>query len=153
MRRRNFDIDHAKHVMRNGWRTWAWDKFLQMDRHEIQGLSQCSLTSLLKVDFDMIRRIAEGNPAARAVATLATVSPAWFHNRPEVRNPKCLWCACLGDWHHMCWVCPDSPLLSIRPVVPECALERRMGWSSGCSNTLLYLAQVQQLLWDATDGV
>ena len=153
MRHRNFDINQAKHVMRNGWKIWAWDKFLQMDRHEIHGLSQCSLNTLLRVDFDMIRRIAEGNPAARAVATLATVSPAWFHARPEVRSSKCIWCPCLGDWHHMCWVCPESPLVAVRPAVPTCALERRMGWTAGSPDTLLCLAQVQQLLWDATYGV
>ena len=152
MRARNFDLDQAKHVIRQGWRLWAWDKFLQMDRHEIHGLSQCSIQTLLRVDFDMIRKIAEGNPAARAVATCATVSPAWFHARPHIRDSCCLWCQCLGHWHHLCWECPNSPLLSIRPAVPSCALERRLGWTSGDDTTLLYLSKVQQALWDATYG-
>ena len=148
-----FDVKHASHTLRDGWKLWCWDKFLNADRHEAPQLAQCSGQEILKVNFKKIREFISVDAAARSVATLATVSPAWFHDREHARSSKCLWCNELGHWEHLCWLCPSSPLIHLRPVYPSSPLIRRLGWTDGDLSILRYLSLVQKSIWEHEYGV
>ena len=60
------------------------------------------LEELLRINFRKLRQTIEADAAARAVAKLATVSPAWFKDRAHIRSPHCLWCSETLAHGHIC---------------------------------------------------
>ena len=152
MRDPRYEVGQAMHTLRDGWKLWCWDQFLNGNRHESPQLAQTTAPELLRVDFGKLRKTIESDAAARSVATLAAVSPAWFKDRAHIRSPQCIWCSELGSWEHLCWSCEHSPLISHRPPFPSSPLIRRLGWTSGDQTVLLYMSHVQKALWQAHYG-
>lgn len=147
-------LDRMRHLIREGWRLFCWDQFLQTSRHEISTAAHVSAAQLRAVNWATIRALSAACPASRTVAVGGTVSPAWFHSRADAPFPdRCPWCPALGSWVHLCWECPCSPLASSRPPVPSLGIARRFGWCPRPASVLPYLASVQSLLWEHRYGV
>ena len=86
-----------RHLIREGWRFFCWDQFLQTTRREISDTAHVSASQLRQVDWDSIRSLSSSSPACRAVAVGGTVSPAWFHAQEDPPFPvTCPWCSALG---------------------------------------------------------
>ena len=145
---RHWDLAHAKHVMRNMWRFWALDQFLQTHRREVTDCSQITVQQFLKINFSEIRKLCDIDGAARAVATSATYSPATLKTQLAFQDPKlqCPYCTCLGTWDHVAWQCSQSPHVQTRPVIPDSGVARRFGWDRD-TGVLSYLADIQRDIW------
>lgn len=145
---RHWDLAHAKHVMRNMWRFWALDQFLQTHRREVTDCSQITVQQFLKINFTEIRQLCDIDGAARAVATSATYSPASFKTQLAFQDPKlqCPYCTCLGTWDHVAWQCSQSPHVQSRPAIPDSGVARRFGWDQDTC-VLSYLADIQRDIW------
>jgi len=152
----NSDKVHLKrmsHLIREGWRFYCWDQFLQTSRHEISTVSHVQASDLRQVKWSAVRALSESCAACRTVAVGGTVSPAWFHARDgEPFSSSCPWCPALGSWFHVCWECEFSPLLASRPPTPSLGITRRFGWSPNPGPVLKYLAEVQKAIWDHRYG-
>ena len=145
---RQWDLAHAKHIMRSMWRFWALDQFLQTRRREVVDCSQTTVHQFLKINFPEIRKLCDIDGAARAVAIGATYSPATFKTQLDSQDPglQCPYCNCLGTWDHVAWRCPQSPHFSMRPDIPTSGVARRFGWDQN-SSILVYLADIQRDIW------
>lgn len=137
-----FEIKKVLHELRDGWRLWAWDRFLHTNRHEIVDLRHTSAADLLSLKWEAIRKMCGSTAGCRTVALGATVSPAW-------KQDNCPWCHnSLGHWKHLAWECSQSPVVSQRPPLPTKAISSRLGWDNNLA-ILRYLGQVQHALWSA----
>ena len=146
--RGNVNFQRQMHVFRDGWRAWAWGRFVNSDRHELRDLQGVRIQDVLKRDWDRIRRFMQ-NPACRSFGLGAVVSPAWFGKVVGNASDRCYWCGCLGSWSHIAWFCPHSELLNARPPVPADLLHRRFGWVAKGDRTcvLPHLGQVNNHIW------
>lgn len=143
-------LKRMNHFIREGWRFYCWDQFLQTSRHEIFTVSHVQASDLSQVRWSAVRALSASSAACRTVAVGGTVSPAWFHDRPDAPFPSgCPWCPALGSWFHMCWECESSPLRESRPPLPQLGIARRFGWCPDPKSVLPYLGAVQEALWDA----
>lgn len=83
------------------------------------------LKELLAVDLKGVRKKANVDPAYRAVACGATVSPAWFQHCSAF-STSCIWCKGSGAWYHIAWECQS---LSLGPTPePHTGVAWRFGW-------------------------
>ena len=142
-------LDKAQHCLREGWRLWCWDRFVQTGRHELAFLGRIDPASILRKDWKSIRRLIATNAPARTVALGASVTPAWFqHDVSGSFSTSCMWCDELGTHDHIFWRCPHSPLLGCRPAVRGDGLCRRFGWQGSGTAALEYMSKVQARIWD-----
>ena len=98
---------------------------LHTPRHEVGGVHHATWKELLAVDWKGVRKKANVDPAYRAVACGATVSPAWFQNR-NTFSTSCIWCKAPATWYHIAW---ESPSLSLGSTPePHTGVAWRFGW-------------------------
>ena len=109
--RGNVNLQRQMHVFRDGWRAYAWNRFVACVRHELRDLHD-----VRKRDWDRIRRFMQ-NPACRRIGLSTVVSPAWFGETVDDASDGCFWCGCLGSWSHVAWFSPRSEFIAARPVV------------------------------------
>ena len=64
------------HSLRQGWRAEHWRLFQSWPRHAVAELSGITAAQFLRTDFDRTRKAMQESPPFRAVATLASTSPA-----------------------------------------------------------------------------
>ena len=127
--RANAQLRQQLHNLRVGWRDYCWTRFLPSGRHEVEDVGMFDIRAICRCDFKHLRSMMV-DPGCRSVALGATVSPAWFRERPEVASDRCPWCPALGTWAHLCWLCPQSPLQGMIPARPRCPLLCRWGWGT-----------------------
>ena len=136
----NVKLDKLLHIFRDDWRAYAWSRFVASGRHELRELQGVTVAQVINRDWKRIRRLMQ-SPACRSVGLGAVVSPAWFKDRLDVADDRCLWCGSLGNWSHLAWECLHS--------VSADLLHRRFGWVAKGERTcvLPYLGQVNEHIW------
>ena len=99
------------------------------------------LEELLRINFRKLRQTIEADPCGKQGT----------HSQPSLfvvlRD--------FGSWAHLCWLCPQSPLISHRLLpLPSTLLIRSLGWTSGGQEVLMYMymAMIQKVLWHEQHG-
>ena len=107
-----------------------------------------------RIDWKATRAFCASGPAARAISTGASFSPAALQNRIEEVATSCIWpgCTALGTFDHIAWCCPCRPHDVTIPPKPGEMLSSRFGWAVAGSdvNSMLVqsrLVHVQTSLW------
>ena len=65
------DKSHLKkmsHLIREGWRFYCWDQFLQTSRHEVSTTAHVQASSLRQVNWSAIRSLSDSSGACRTVS-------------------------------------------------------------------------------------
>lgn len=68
-----YDTKFACHQLKDGFKLFCWDKFLDIARHEIGDVHHATWRELLAVDLKGIRKKADVDPAYRAGIGLLSV--------------------------------------------------------------------------------
>ena len=143
------EIKIACHKLRDGFKLFCWDKFMHSSRREVRDVHHATWQHLLAMDWKGIRKRADVDPAFRAVACGATVSPAWFQNSNTFPT-NCIWCSSLGTWYHIAWECQSCPW--VRPPEPDSSWARRFGWVNDSvtdKDVTDHLSRCQNAIWES----
>ena len=124
---------------------------MHSSRHEVRDVHHAAATwqRVLAMDWKGIRKRADVDPAFRAVACGATVSPAWFQNSNTFPT-NCIWCSSLGTWYHIAWECQSCPW--VRPPEPDSGWARRFGWVNDSvtdKDVTGHLSRCQNAIWES----
>ena len=124
---------------------------LHTPRHEVGGVHHATWKELLAVDWKGVRKKANVDPAYRAVACGATVSPAWFQNR-NTFSTSCIWCKApatslgitlLGRVHLCPWGRPPNLIREWLGVLDGLLLT-----DSDVSDVVGHLSRCQNAIWN-----
>ena len=142
------DLPQLAHKLRNSWRIFQWEQFLNSNRHETADFIDTPLKDICKIDLNRTRSWLFSSAEARTIALGSVVSPAWYDGGSS--NSNCFFChAHLGDWKHICWFCSERPSLH---ACPDSAFTTRFGWvllNDGNLNHIhSWMESVVRKMWD-----
>ena len=149
-------IGLAQHNVRQGWRAWVFQRWLESGRHELRSLPPLSGAVFRSLQVEDIRSWALSAAPAATVALGATFSVGHWSVLPAPvgQSGSCpRGCGGVGFWDHVCWSCPRRP--STAPLRPSCPLLARFGWTTqdslrnapNVTQVRSWLLECQNLLW------
>ena len=124
-------FDKQLHAVRESWRRQRWEAYLASGRHEVAVMQEVPYN---ESRVTKVRRFAKGEGKHTvSVLTGAFVSPLHLakakESDGEVGDSRCPYCSReLCHFDHVVWECDRCP--HSRPAVPECPVQKRLGWDN-----------------------
>ena len=155
---RDSTISQSMHTLRDGWKLLGVGISFWMEacRHEAPQIAQpmawrAAEDQLQEVAADHWSRCCRKGSRNACYSVASVVQGQGTHSQPSLfvvlRD--------FGSWAHLCWLCPQSPLISHRLLpLPSTLLIRSLGWTSGGQEVLMYMymAMIQKVLWHEQHG-